>query len=699
MVEILGPSIALEGMHRQTALAIVTVNTQHKDLARALHMAHGEGAFTTMIAELACEPHMCSDDIGEILNEEEEDEEKAKVALSKLLDKQVEEEEMTESTMIHLAAERGIVELMEVIVDLESVEACRTLTPDKNNAVHLAAQHGHAQIIDMVLRKPKDMSVVYNEENYRPSHVAAMHDHVHCLAAMQFVDQYASMNVSNSSSQAPIHLAIVSDHAECFDVLISPYDNRVWTIKTMSIVPHIFDIFTECMNLDSVKCLQVLSTKSEHLLGAIRVPFRANDVIAVVSDAAGEGRTRALEIVSEMLTPEVLMRQDKQGCAAVMFAASHGKRATLMRMLQLLGDRAKDAMLVHDIENCSAAMYAAQNGMGDVLDYVFHDTSGTPWRHPDFIDTVTDFAGNNPAHVACKRGNVDAVRLMYDAFGESIFMRRNQHDECPVELVVDLRVARVLHELMGKAVFLTEPAVPSHKSVLRKWVDEPRMELIEFICKEVGAELFLAATRVKDEPPMGCAHTDRHRDVIKMLWSQIGNRLFQVPCWLGRETLIFKIVGKGSPGLLKFVHGLAGSSVFERVRDDNQNIAHFAAGLGSVEMLEMMQQLGLQHLFHARDTYGRTPAELVPAKSCPDALAFLTKPSHEEQCVGMGNHALHEDEQKLECGATQNVEGSVGDHTDDSTEQKLVGPTGEGCAAADVQTSLQVNVCFTGIYV
>lgn len=124
-----------------------------------------------------------------------------------------------EESLLHVAVRSNAVECLKLFID-EGADV-NALRSNGTNAIHLAADLGHAQCLEMLLDAPKadpNIKICVREKESTALHLAADEGNAECVTLL--LSKGADATVKNHRGFTPLHLAARTSSLECVELLL-----------------------------------------------------------------------------------------------------------------------------------------------------------------------------------------------------------------------------------------------------------------------------------------------------------------------------------------------------------------------------------------------------------------------------------------------------------------------------------------------
>ena len=289
-------------------------------------------------------------------------------------------EELLALTLLHVAAQRGCLEVLEVVLrHCPSLVAKMTL--DGLNALHIACMEGHVDLIPLLA----------NAESLKASlHIGALTGNVNVVRALLRNGAGAIVNVVNEvHSVPPIVYAARNSHNDVMTVLVEEADATCDSA------------FLECLSKGNATGAQYLYSKvkdaSTKRLGLFKA-CRHGSNLKFLQWLQGKGIDFNV--------------RDGDGWTPLMYACASGS----LQLVRWLCEHADTTMRV-DMHTILSV--AARAGHAEVV------------RHLVLVAKVKVdervVSGKTALHIACKKGHVETVKVLIKACGANVNAMRNNN--------------------------------------------------------------------------------------------------------------------------------------------------------------------------------------------------------------------------------------------------------------------------------
>ncbi|GJQ85972.1 hypothetical protein Trydic_g21818 [Trypoxylus dichotomus] len=282
--------------------------------------------------------------------------------------------EMPPTTPLHIAARNGNVEMLEKLMPY---------FPDPNvrneygcSALLLAARHGYANCVQMLLRSGAKVSICDVPNGLSPVHHSAKNGHVHCLALLvDNAEDKTVIDLPDSLRRTALMLAVSNSHVDCATTLVRSGAD-----------PNIVDG-------DGHSCLFRAVVTGQHNILQMLLP-------------------RSATVVNE---------RDAHGKTALHVAAGCGRLSCVQRLLPYMRDDCKEST---DNQNCTALHWACYAGSTECVAHFFNE------------GIFKRMEGNafSPVHCAASVGSEKCLKLLRSRYGPEIVRLKDERARTPLHV-------------------------------------------------------------------------------------------------------------------------------------------------------------------------------------------------------------------------------------------------------------------------
>jgi ankyrin repeat protein len=319
-------------------------------------------------------------------------------------------------TPLHLAAQHGHVQVVERLLKNEAdpkIKAQFDKTP-----LHLAAQHGHVQVVELLLQKNADPDIKDKEGN-NPLLIAAEKGYVKVVELL--LQKKAAKDIQDKNLKTPLHLAAQNENLDMVKLLLENGAN-----------PNIQD--------QDGKTPLYLAAQNGHANVVERLLDRGADPkIKAQYDktplhlAAQNGHANVVErLLDRGADPDI---KDKEGNNPLLIAAEKGYVKVVELLLQKKAE--KD---IQDKFKFTPLHLAAKNGRANVVELLLQNNADPKIKsqfctiplhlaarngHAEVVKLLipgiktfinsTDKQGCTPLHLAAQEGNLEMVKLLLNS--------------------------------------------------------------------------------------------------------------------------------------------------------------------------------------------------------------------------------------------------------------------------------------------
>jgi ankyrin repeat protein len=503
-------------------------------------------------------------------------------------------------TLLYFAAENNCIDTVRLLLSKE-VDAAKKERRLGWTALHVAAHNGHVEVVELLKDPPSKLEIDAKDLDRRtPLLLAAASGHTVVVRAL--IAAGADFNAKDDFDRTPLQWAVEGDHRKVLEELLK--QGKRLDIEAM-------DIFGR----------------------------------SAFWRAAWRGYEDIVELLSDVQSPEMLTRTDKNHRTALHAAAENGHTRVVRTLLD--NSDFKYRVGYKDLENQTALHLAAKEGRISVVRLLLAvDTN----MDSSLIDARTK-AGKTAEELAIDNDHERIAQLLFDERRE---LKRNEKN--------DEKSGRISMMEELAACSTSQGEAPAKKLALRVAVEEGKTEVVWQLLKEkVGVDtgtsnqkslLHLAAERAPEEiltlllketkkvnvqdrnglTPLHLAAQRGYDKVVKQLVDQ-GKADVDIRDRTG-QTALHLAAAKGLTPVVKFL--LSKDEVDADAEDrDGQTPLHLAAANGELEAVKALleenegnsssgaEKTGQTAFTDAEDLHGQTALHLAAKYGHTDVVRAL----------------------------------------------------------------------------
>ena len=403
------------------------------------------------------------------------------------------------------AAQLGLNNVITLLLDygacLEAAITLHDLTP-----LHLAARHGHAEAIKILLAN-KASIIARDKDGLTPLLIAAKYNQTSVLSLL--LNAYADCNAIDNDENTALVFACKSGSYTVVRMLLSKQECKIGQAKPPPLSIACYNGFYKCARLLLENKANIEIQKSQFTELLRHAVLNGHLELCQLLLECGADTNTSFEdnlILSEAIDAGNLkIVQILIANGAVINAADSNKRTALQKA-SMKGDKELVAYLLDhgadingvDDDNCTSIYFAASLGFAEIVQLLIdrgadpqHPADGgwTPlhacWAHAETTHTLLKHGvdinkvtnqGLTPLHVAACRGSFEAVKviLSYDpdlevttSFGESALTYAAQFGETEVIRLLLEAGANINHQNTSKRFALQSAVERNMESMLR----------------------------------------------------------------------------------------------------------------------------------------------------------------------------------------------------------------------------------------
>lgn len=469
-------------------------------------------------------------------------------------------------------------------------------------AVYVAAEHGHAELIRILVEEYGGDARAPANNGVTPLHIAAEGGHVEVIKTL--VQLGADVSLPINGGWTPLHIAAENGHADAVTALVTFGNADLFSTMDNGATPFFLaaenghtDVITTMRDLLLLKCAPHDAQAAGRLLRTNVFTPNANNGWSPMQIAVANGHAHAVSILGALASENMV---DEDECSALlMMAAEYGHDNVVRALIR--------ALHVH-VDGVSEGSQSVRPQWTPLLSAVEYGHVGVVAALVELGADVhaATVTGATPLHIAAENGHADVVQLLIQLGAETNAV--TQSGATPMHAAVENGNADVVAYLVSVNPDLVSTAM-SDKGFTPLMIAAERghVDAVRVLAQngaDVHAALKSGICAVYLAAENGCV------DIVRMLVEDFHADVNARTTDDGWTTVLIA-ARNGHADLLTCLVDDLGADVFATTTD-GWSPCHAAASGGHVDVIRALVSVGADE--SNEDTFGVVPA--VVAMEC-----------------------------------------------------------------------------------
>jgi len=397
---------------------------------------------------------------------------------------------------LHLATECRNYELVKSILEVANLDLVKKGTNDAEslNCLHLAAQRGYDDIVELILSRDQSLTKITALATKSTAlHIAVFHCHLDVMKTILKRDP-DSIKIKNNDNLTPFDIAINKPELDMVEYIIKHNKDEEFIVNALR----------QKQNLNGLTILHTASIKGH--LGLVEAILEKDKDLIQATDAFGLTpfdlaiTDDNISVIKSILkyNKEAFLMKNALGHRAAHSAVILDKLRTLKVILSSYPQTDNWKVSLKDLNGSTLLHYAAAQGHLEIVKYLVKEGLG--------INDI-NIQQDSPLHLAAQSGHGDVVQYLY-SIGADINLK-NQADQTPIYNAIENGHIEVVESILEKILGNdSEFIITSGKHLLAKAIESGQTRLIDYL---------IADKNVIHPEPMHLAIKSGHLNVIELL--------------------------------------------------------------------------------------------------------------------------------------------------------------------------------------